>query len=68
MLAITLAAQMLVAGERAKSSGALITPSTRERRRQAPALAQASLDTLDAVAVWQGADVECMLGAPVGAT
>ena len=33
MLAITLAAQMLVVGERAKSSGAVIAPSRRERRR-----------------------------------
>ena len=33
MLAITLAAQMLVVGDRAKSSGAVIAPSRRERRR-----------------------------------
>ena len=33
MLAITLAAQMLVVGERAKGSGAVIAPSRRERRR-----------------------------------
>lgn len=33
MLAITLAAQMLVVGERARSTGAFIAPSRRERRR-----------------------------------
>jgi hypothetical protein len=33
MLAITLAAQMLVVGERAKSTGAVIAPSRRERPR-----------------------------------
>jgi hypothetical protein len=33
MLAITLAAQMLVVGERAKSSGGVIALSRRERRR-----------------------------------
>jgi hypothetical protein len=33
MLAITLAAQMLVVGERARGSGAVIAPSRRERRR-----------------------------------
>jgi hypothetical protein len=33
MLAITLAAQMLVVGERAKSSGAIIVQTRRERRR-----------------------------------
>jgi len=33
MLAITLAAQMLVVGERARSTGAVIAPSRHERRR-----------------------------------
>jgi hypothetical protein len=33
MLAITLAAQMLVVGERAKSTGATLAPPRRERRR-----------------------------------
>jgi hypothetical protein len=33
MIAITLAAQMLVVGERARSTGAIIAPSRRERRR-----------------------------------
>jgi hypothetical protein len=33
MLAITLAAQMLVVGERARSTGAAVAPSRRERRR-----------------------------------
>jgi hypothetical protein len=33
MLAVTLAAQMLVVGERARSTGAVIAPSRRDRRR-----------------------------------
>jgi hypothetical protein len=33
MLAITLAAQMFVVGERAKRSGTVIAPLRRERRR-----------------------------------
>jgi hypothetical protein len=33
MLAITLAAQMLVVGERARATGARISPSRRTRRR-----------------------------------